>query len=234
MKFLLQLLHEVIFISMSRPRILILFYSTYGHIFQMAKAVAEGVEEAGGIAILKQVEELMPEKYWNDKARQAKERMKDIPIADPRKDLKEIDGIIIGTPTRFGNMTAQMRNFWDQTGEDWAKGTLIGKPASVFTSTANQHGGQETTIISTMITLLHHGLVFVGLPYSFPDQTRMDEITGGTPYGPSTIVGPKGERMPSENELNLARSLGRHHTEIATQLMFKYQDAVKEKLILEA
>lgn len=204
-----------------KPKILILFYSTYGHIYQMVKAVAEGVKEAGGIPIVKKVEELMPEQYWDDNVRKAKELMKDIPIADPRQDLKGIDGIIIGTPTRFGNMTAQMRNFWDQTGEDWLKGTLTGKPASIFTATATQHGGQESTIITTMITLLHQGLILVGLPYTFTEQMRLDEITGGSPYGASTIAGTKGERMPSENELTLAQKLGRHHTEIAIKLMKK-------------
>ena len=187
----------------------------------MAKAVAEGVREAGGTPVIKQVEELMPEQYWDENVRKTKETMNDIPIADPRKDLKNIDGIIIGTPTRFGNMTAQLRNFWDQTGEDWQNGTLVGKPASVFTSSATQHGGQETTIISTMLTLLHQGAVFVGLPYSFIEQMRTDEITGGSPYGASTIAGTKGERVPSENELKLARHLGRHHTEIAIKLMEK-------------
>jgi len=153
----------------NKPRILVLFYSMYGHIFRMAKAVAEGVREAGGEPILKQVAELVPEEFWNEDVKKAKELMKDISVADPRKDLKEIDGVIIGTPTRFGNMCAQMRNFWDQTGGDWMNGTLIGKPAAVFTSTGTQHGGQETTIISTHITLLHHGCVVVGLPYSFKE-----------------------------------------------------------------
>jgi NAD(P)H dehydrogenase (quinone) len=212
------------------PKILILFYSTYGHTFRMAKAVAEGVREAGGIPILKTVQELMPEKYWDSNVRKTKELMKDIPIADPRNDLRDIDGIIIGTPTRYGNMTAQMRNFWDQTGEDWVKGILIGKPASVFTSTATQHGGQETTIISTLLTLLHHGAVFVGLPYSFIDQMRLDEITGGSPYGASTIAGSRGERIPSENELKLAKALGRHHTEIAIKLMTNPKETEEESI----
>jgi len=204
-----------------KPRILILFYSTYGHTYQMAQAVAEGVKEAGGDPIIKQVEELMPEKYWDENVKKAKEMLKDIPIADPRQDLTDIDGIIVGTPTRYGNMTAQMRNFWDQTGDDWLKGSLIGKPASVFTSSASQHGGQETTLVSTLLTLVHQGMVFVGLPYSFQEQMRMDEITGGSPYGASTIAGPMGERMPSDNELKLARYLGKHHTEIAIKLMKK-------------
>jgi len=190
----------------------------YGHIFKMARAVAEGIREAGGEPILKQVGELIPKEQWNEPIKKMKEEMKDVPIADPRKDLKGIDGVIVGTPTRFGNMCAQMRNFWDQTSDDWAKGTLIGKPAAVFTGTATQHGGQETTIISTMITLLHHGCVLVGLPYSFQEQMTIEEISGGSPYGASTIAGPMGERTPSANELKMARDLGKHLTTIAKKL----------------
>jgi NAD(P)H dehydrogenase (quinone) len=144
--------------------------------------------------------------------------MKGILVADPRKDLKGIDGIIIGTPTRFGNMCAQMRNFWDQTGGDWMNGTLIDKPAGVFTSANTQHGGQETTIISTHITLLDHGCVLVGLPYSSKEQMTTEEITGGSPYGASTIAGTMGERMPSANELKMAKDLGKHLTTIAKKL----------------
>ena len=171
-----------------KPKILVVFYSMYGHIFAMAKKVAEGVRETGGEPIVKQAAELIPEEFWNDGIKKAKETMKEIPVADPRKDLKGINGLIVGTPTRFGNMAAQMRNFWDQTGADWASGILIGKPAAVFTSTGTQHGGQETTIISTMITLLHHGCVLVGLPYSFKKQMTLEEITGGSPYGASTMT----------------------------------------------
>lgn len=203
---------------MKNPKILVVFYSMYGHTFSMAKAVAEGVEEAGGEAVLKQVAELLPEDKWDDNVKKAKELIKDIPVADPRKDLKDIDGVIMGTPTRFGNMSSQMRNFWDQTGGDWMQGTLIGKPAAVFTSTATQHGGQETTIISSMITLFHHGCVLVGLPYSSKEQMTTDEISGGSPYGASTIAGGGGERMPSANELKMAKDLGKHLTEIAKKL----------------
>jgi len=165
------------------------------------------------------VEELMPAKYWNESVKKAKDLMKAIPVADPRSDLKGIDGVIVGTPTRYGNMTAQMRNFWDQTGGDWVEGTLVGKPAGVFTSTGTQHGGQETTIISTMLTLLHHGCVLVGFPYSFEEQSTMVEISGGSPYGVSTIAGPMGERMPSQNELKMAKDFGKHFTVIAEKLM---------------
>lgn len=202
----------------NKQKILVLFYSMYGHIFKMANAVAEGVREAGGEPILKQVAELVPEKFWNEDIRKAKQLMKNVPIADPSKDLKGIDGVIVGTPTRFGNMCSQMRNFWDQTGGDWMQGALIGKPAAVFTSSNTQHGGQETTIISTMITLLHHGCVLVGLPYSFKEQMVMDEITGGSPYGASTIAGAMGERMPSANELKMAKGLSKHLTTIAKKL----------------
>jgi len=202
----------------SKPRILILFYSMYGHVFRMAKAVAEGVRQGGGEPILKQVAELVPEERWDKSIRRAKGSMKHIPVADPQADLKGIDGVIVGTPTRFGNMSSQMRNFWDQTGGDWANGTLIGRPAAVFTSTGTQHGGQETTIISTMITLLHHGCVLVGLPYSFKDQMTIKEISGGSPYGASTIAGTMGERMPTANELRMAKGLGKHLTTIARKL----------------
>jgi NAD(P)H dehydrogenase (quinone) len=190
----------------------------YGHIFRMANAVVEGIREAGGEPILTRVAELVPEEFWDDNTRKAKESMKDIPVADPRKDLKGIDGIVVGTPTRFGNMCSQMRNFWDQTGSDWMNGTLIGKPAAVFTSTATQHGGQETTIISTHLTLLHHGCVVVGLPYSSKEQMTIEEVTGGSPYGASTIAGPMGERMPSVNEIKMAKHLGNHLTTIAKKL----------------
>ncbi len=156
--------------------------------------------------------------YWDENVKKAKELMKGIPVADSQKDLQGIDGLIVGTPTRFGNMTSQMRNFWDQTGEDWMQGTLIGKPAAVITSTATQHGGQETTIISTMLTLLHHGCVVVGFPYSFKEQMTLEEITGGSPYGVSTIAGTQGERMPSTNELKMAKDLGKRLTRIAKKL----------------
>jgi NAD(P)H dehydrogenase (quinone) len=201
------------------PKILVLFYSMYGHVYAMAQAVVEGVIEAGGEPILKQVEELVPEKFWNDVARNAKELMSEVPVADPFSDLKGIDGLVVGTPTRFGNMCAQMREFWDQTGADFAAGTLTGKPAAVFASSNTQHGGQETTIITTMITLLHHGAILVGLPYTNQEQSRMDEITGGSPYGASTIAGQGGSRQPSENELLLAKRLGIRLTEVARKLM---------------
>lgn len=204
--------------KISKPKILVIYYSMHGHMFELAKAAADGVREAGGEPILRQVAELISEEKWDENKKKVNEIMKDVPVAQPHTDLKGIDGVIVGAPTRFGNISAQMRNFWDQTGGDWVAGTLIGKPASVMSSSATQHGGQETTIVSALWSLMHHGMVAVGLPYSNQGQSRMDEITGGSPYGASTITG-RGERMPSENELVLAKALGRHHTEIARKLM---------------
>ncbi len=195
-------------------RTLVLYYSSYGHIEAMAGAAAEGVAEAGAEAVVKRVPELMPEEV----ARQAGVKLDQAaPLADPL-ELADYDGLLIGTPTRFGNMAAQMRNFFDRTGKLWASGALIGKPAGVFTSTGTQHGGQETTLITTHVTLLHLGMVVVGLPYSAQGQTRMDEITGGSPYGASTIAGGDGSRQPSANERELMRFQARHLAEIATKL----------------
>ena len=202
-----------------KPKILILFYSMYGHIHRLVQEAKKAVEETGGIAIVKVVEELLPEKYWDENVKKLKQQIKDMPIADPRADLKGIDGLIVATPTRYGNMCAQMRQFWDQTGPEWQAGTLIGKPASVITSTATQHGGQETTIITVAITLIHHGMIFVGLPYSNPEISVVDEVSGGSPYGASAVVGPKGDRIPTENELQGVYKLAKRLTEIAEKLM---------------
>lgn len=201
------------------PKILVLFYSMYGHTFKMAQAVVKGIQETGGEPILKQVAELIPEEEWSEDMKKTKKLMKAIPFADPRSDLEGIDGVIVGTPTRFGNMCAQMRNFWDQSGGAWVNNILVSKPAAVFTGSNTQHGGQETTIISTHLTLLHHGCVIVGLPYSFKEQKTIEEISGGSPYGASTIAGPSGVRMPSANELELAKDLGIHLTKIAKKLL---------------
>jgi len=196
-------------------KILILYYSAYGHIERMAQAVAEGAREVAGAAVeIKRVPELVPEgvaKLSGMKLDQA------APIAKPA-ELADYDAVIFGTPTRFGNMASQMRNFLDQTGGLWAKSALIGKVGSVFTSSATQHGGQETTITSFHSTLLHHGFVIVGVPYSCAGLTVMDEITGGSPYGASTLAGNDGKRMPSENELEIARFQGRHVAGIAGKL----------------
>lgn len=195
-------------------KILVLYYSSYGHIETMAKAAAEGAREAGAEVTIKRVPELVPEEV----ARKSHFKLEqEAPIATV-DELPEYDGIIFGVPTRFGNMAAQMKNFLDQTGGLWAQGKLVGKAGSVFTSTATQHGGQESTILSTHIVLLHQGMVIVGLPYSFQGQMRLDEITGGSPYGASTIAAGDGSRQPSENELAGARFQGRHVAEIAAKL----------------
>ncbi|WP_142847341.1 NAD(P)H:quinone oxidoreductase [Telmatospirillum sp. J64-1] len=195
-------------------KILVLYYSGWGHIEQMAKAACEGVREAGGEAVLKRVPELVPE----DVAKQSYMKLdQDAPIASPN-ELADYDGFLIGSPTRFGNMAAQMRNFLDQTGGLWAKGALVGKPAGAFTSTASQHGGQETTLTSMHTTFLHHGMVVVGLPYTTPDLTNLDEVSGGTPYGASTLAAGDGSRQPSEAELRMMRFQAAHLTRIADKL----------------
>lgn len=200
-------------------KVKVVFYSMYGHIYRMAQAVAEGARETEGAEVeLLQVPELMPEEVLERSgAKQARAAFAHIPVAKP-EDLADADAVILGTPTRFGNMCAQMRNFLDQTGSLWAKNALEGKVGSVFTSSNTQHGGQETTIISTHFTLLHLGMVVVGVPYSEVRQTTLGEITGGSPYGASTIAGPDGSRVPSENELAMARFQGRHVAAIAAKL----------------
>ncbi|RIK74948.1 MAG: NAD(P)H:quinone oxidoreductase [Planctomycetota bacterium] len=200
-------------------KVQIVFYSMYGHIHRMAEAVAEGVRSVGGAeASLFQVAELVPDAALERTgAKQARAAFAQVPMAEPKR-LAEADAIIFGTPTRFGNMAAQMRNFLDQTGGLWAQGALIGKLASVFTSTGTQHGGQETTITSFHTTLLHHGMIIVGVPYSCQELANMNEITGGSPYGAGTLAGADGSRTPSENELAIARFQGRHVAEIAKRL----------------
>jgi NAD(P)H:quinone oxidoreductase type IV len=197
----------------------IVFYSMYGHTCKMAEAVAEGAREVEDVEVsLYQVPELVPEEVLERAgAKAARAAFAHIPVAKPEQ-LAEADAIIFGTPTRFGNMCAQMRNFLDQTGPLWMKGSLIGKVGSVFTSTASQHGGQETTITSFHSTLLHHGMIIVGVPYSEQRLVNMSEITGGTPYGASTLAGGDGSRQPSENELAIARFQGRHVARIARKL----------------
>jgi NAD(P)H dehydrogenase (quinone) len=196
-------------------KVLVLYYSSYGHVEIMAQAVAEGARSVSGAEVtLKRVPELVPDEI----ARGAGVKLEqDAPIADPQ-ELGDYDAIIFGTPTRFGNMAAQMRNFLDQTGALWARGALVGKIGSVFTSTASQHGGQEMTITSFHTTLLHHGMIIVGLPYTFAGNAQMGEISGGTPYGASTIAGSDGSRLPSPNELEGARFQGRHVAELAARL----------------
>jgi NAD(P)H:quinone oxidoreductase type IV len=197
----------------------IVFYSMYGHTHKMAEAVAEGARKVEDVEVsLYQVPELVPEEVLERAgAKAARAAFAHIPVAKPEQ-LAEADAIIFGTPTRFGNMCAQMRNFLDQTGPLWMKGALIGKVGSVFTSTATQHGGQETTITSFHSTLLHHGMIIVGVPYSEQRLVNMNEITGGSPYGASTLAGGDGSRQPSENELAIARFQGRHVAQLARKL----------------
>ena len=191
-------------------KLLVLYYSSYGHIETMAYAIAAGIQEAGAQATIKRVPELVPE----DVARAHKIKLDQAAPIATIDELPEYDGIIIGTPTRFGNMAAQMKNFLDQTGGLWFGRKLVGKVGSVFTATSSQHGGQESTILATLNVLLHHGMICVGLPYAAQGLSRMDEISGGSPYGAGTIVG-DGSRKPSENELAIARFQGKHVAEIA-------------------
>jgi NAD(P)H dehydrogenase (quinone) len=195
-------------------KILVLYYSTYGHVERMAQTAAEGARSAGAEVEVKRVPELMPPEVAKKAGAKLDQKA---PIAKP-EELANYDAIIVGTPTRYGRVTAQMANFWDQTGGLWASGALVGKVGSAFTSTATQHGGQETTLFSIITTLLHQGMIVVGLPYAAKGQMRLDEITGGSPYGASTIAGGKGERQPSDNELELMRWQGLHVAKVAAKL----------------
>lgn len=195
-------------------KVLVLYHSTYGHIETMAKAVAEGAREAGATVDIKRVPETVPDELAKASGYKLDQ---EAPVATVA-DLANYDAIIVGVGTRYGRMAAQMAAFWDQTGGLWAKGALVGKVGGVFTSTATQHGGQETTIISTITQLLHHGMVIVGLPYAWAGQMKLDEITGGSPYGASTITGGDGSRQPSANELDGARFQGRHLAQIAAKV----------------
>lgn len=195
-------------------KVLVLYYSSYGHIEAMAKAVAEGAREAGATVDVKRVPELVPQ----DVAEKSHYKTdQEAPVATV-EELENYDAIIIGTPTRFGRLASQMANFLDQAGGLWARGALNGKVGAVFTSTASQHGGQEMTLFSVIPTLMHFGMVVVGLPYSFQGQTRMDEIVGGSLYGATTLTGGDGARQPSETELEGARFQGRHVAEVASKL----------------
>ena len=196
------------------PKLLVLYYSMYGHVETMTQAVAEGARAVNGVEVtIKRVPELLSD----DKLKQVGGKANQVaPVADP-KELADYDAIIFGTPTRFGNMAAQMRNFWDQTGGLWVKGSLVGKVASVFTSTGTG-GGNESTIISFLPTLVHHGMIFVGLPYSCPELADISEVKGGSPWGAATIAGADGSRQPSEKELAMARFQGRHVAQITAKL----------------
>jgi len=200
-------------------KVLIVFYSMYGHIYRMAEAIAEGVEQVPGAkAVLRRVPETLPDEVLKKMgALEARKAFAHVPIATV-DELPSAGAIIFGAPTRFGNMCGQMRQFLDATGQLWAKGALVGKVGSVFASSNTQHGGQESTILSFHLTLLHQGMIIVGLPYAFAGQMRTDEITGGSPYGASTIAGAKGERTPTANELDAARFQGKHVAAIAAKL----------------
>jgi len=199
-------------------KVLVLYYSFYGHIEAMAEAVAEGARQVPGAEV---VVKRVPETLSADVLKNAHAKTdQKAPVATV-DELVDYDAIIIGSGTRYGSVVSQIRSFWEQTGALWAKGSLIGKVGSVFTSSATQHGGQESTILTTWPLLAHHGLVIVGLPYSAQGQMRIDEITGGSPYGASTITGGDGKRMPTENELELARFQGKHVTEVAKKLAGK-------------
>jgi len=200
-------------------KVYVIFYSMYGHVYKMAQAVAEGAEEAGADVKLFQVSELVPEETLEKSgAKEAKEAFKDVPVASIDR-IAEPDAVIFGTPTRYGNMCAQMRNFLDQSGNIWQKGLTVGKVGSVFASTATQHGGQETTITSFHTTLLHLGFVVVGVPYAEQRLMDVSEMSGGSPYGASTIAAPDGSRWPSENELGIARFQGKYVSEVTQALL---------------
>ncbi|NIU38819.1 NAD(P)H:quinone oxidoreductase [Candidatus Bathyarchaeota archaeon] len=203
-------------------KVLVVFYSMYGNTAKLAKAVAEGARQVENVEVsLRQVEELVPKEMIeaNERMKRVKKELADIPIAT-NEDLVEADGIVFGTPTRYGNMSAQMKQFIDKTGKLWAEGKLINKVAGVFTSTSTLHGGQETTIITSMIPLLHHGMIIVGIPYSEPLLMAM-ELGGGSPYGASSISGPNSDRPPTTNDLEIAKTLGRRVAEIAKKIAGK-------------
>lgn len=203
-----------------KPKIGVLYYSMFGNTYLLAKAVCGGVEEGGGTALLLTVPELLPgdvvEK--DERIKKAKALQKDVPVATP-KDLLDIDGLAVGSPTRFGNMCSQMRNFWDQTGGLWMKGALINKPAGVFCSTSTMHGGQETTLISMMFTLFHHGMIIAGVPYSV--KALAETAAGGTPYGPTAVTGMLSDRAPLEIDLQIASELGKRIAALSAKLKGK-------------
>lgn len=199
--------------------VLIVYYSLYGHVAAMAQAVAEGVHQVPGVtATLRRVPETLTDDILAKMhATEAQKTLSTVPVCT-LEELEHADAIIFGTPTRFGNMCGQMRQFLDATGQIWMRGGLVGKPGGVFCSTATQHGGQETTLMSFIQTLLHQGMIVIGLPYAYAPQMRIDEIVGGSPYGATTIAGGDGSRMPTETELEGARYQGRHIAEITKKL----------------
>ncbi len=198
-------------------KVMVLYYSMFGNTYRMAEAVCSGIEKEKGVPVLRAVPELVPREIIQGDARikKAKELQKDVPLVKA-EELEEIDGIIVGSPTRYGNMCAQMRNFFDMTGSQWVKGSLVGKPAGFFCCTGTMHGGQETTLISMMFTLIHHGAVIVGVPYTIREisETR----SGGSPYGASAVVGPDASRPPTDMDLKIAQELGKRVTVISERL----------------
>jgi NAD(P)H dehydrogenase (quinone) len=203
-------------------KIKVIFHSLYGHVYQLAEALAEGVRSVPGaeVEILQVAETLPDEVLVKMGALEAKKAFAHIPVAKPA-DLTDADGLLFGSGTRFGSASAQLQAFFDSTGGLWAKGALIGKPAGVFVSTGTQHGGQETTLVSMHTFLLHHGMVVVGVPYAAQELTKMDDVTGGSPYGAGTLAGADGSRQPSANELAIARFQGKHLAQIAAKLAAK-------------
>lgn len=200
-------------------KVQVIFYSAYGHVYHLAEAVAEGAREVADTDVeIFQVAETLPAEVLEKMgAAEARKAFAHIPTADPKR-LAEADGIILGSPTRYGSATAQMQAFIDATGQHWSSGALIGKVGSAFTSTASQHGGQETTLLSMSTFFFHQGMAIVGVPYSSEELLNLDELSGGTPYGATTIAGPRGERQPTSNELAIARAQGRHVAKIAGKL----------------
>ncbi len=207
--------------AQNKTKILVVFYSMTGNVAKLAKAVAEGAQSSKDTEVrIRQVEELIPKEKWNEVMKKVKEELKDVPIAT-MEDLEWADGIAFGTPTRYGNMTSQMKNFIDGTGNLWQKGALINKVAGIFTSTSTQHGGQETTIITSMIPMFHHGMIVVGVPYSEQRLFAFDSVSGGSPYGASSVSGPMADRMPTGNEIEIAKTLGRRIAEISKKIAGK-------------
>jgi len=198
-------------------RIIVLYYSMFGNTYHLARSACRGVREAGGEALLRTVPELIPEDVVRGDARikSAKELQKEVKIVEV-DELRQVDGVMLGSPTRFGNMCAQLRNFWDQTGGLWGEGILVDKPAGVFCCTASMHGGQETTLVSMMLTLLHHGMLILGVPYTVEEVAST--VSGGTPYGASAVVGATGERRPDRTERAICRKLAARVTALAMHL----------------
>ena len=208
-------------------KVQVIFYSTYGHVWRLAEAVAEGARSAGAaVELLRVAETLPPDVVAKMGATEAQKAFAHVPVADPRR-LNEADAVILGCPTRYGSAPAQMRAFLDNTGGHWTGGALIGKVGSAFTSTASQHGGQETTLLALATFFFHQGMAVVGVPYSSQELSNMDELSGGTPYGASTVAGPKGDRSPSANELAIARAQGRHVARTAKAMKAFPETALK-------